>query len=154
MPTTELNDEHRPECRSASTQTGQVQVRSAKPHPVWWVIAVSLAVIALSMVFRDQGGLTKPVFAQSTMSAGAHGTFAFSGQISKNAYGIFMVDVDAGTLWCYRLDQGGDKLKLVAGRDWRYDRYLENYSTEPPPEFIKMQLEQERSAKQKASGNP
>jgi hypothetical protein len=40
---------------------------------------------------------------------------------------------------------GTDKLKLVAARDWRYDRYLEKYSTEPSPEFIQQQLDIQRT---------
>ncbi len=154
MPTPELNEGHHVGHGANATQASTVHLRPAKPHPVWWVIAVSLAVIAVSMVLRVDGGLGRPVFAQSTVSAGAHGVFAFSGQVSKNAYGVFMVDVDAGTIWCYRFDQGGDKLKLVAGRDWRFDRKLENWGTEPPTNVIQQILNVQLAAKQKARGKP
>ena len=72
--------------------------------------------------------------------------FAFTGQLSSDSYGVFMVDVDAGTIWCYRYVSNKNLLKLVAARDWKYDRYLENFSTEPSPEFIKEELEQQRAA--------
>ncbi len=151
MPTPKLSNEH-PVGHDADARV--VYARPAKPHPVWWVIAISLAVIAVTLVLRVDGGFSRPVFAQSTVSAGAHGVFAFSGQVSKNAYGVFMVDVDAGTIWCYRFDQGGDKLKLVAGRDWRFDRKLENWGTEPPTDVIQQILNEQLAAKRKASGNP
>jgi hypothetical protein len=157
MPTLELNEDHHVGRGPDAAQPSAVHFRPARPHPVWWVIAVSLAVIAVSMVLRVDGvdgGVSRPAFAQSTVSAGAHGVFAFSGQVSKNAYGVFMVDVDAGTIWCYRFDQGGDKLKLVAGRDWRFDRKLENWGTEPPTTVIQQILNEQLAAKQKASGTP
>ncbi|NOX57340.1 MAG: hypothetical protein GXP29_00585, partial [Planctomycetes bacterium] len=68
-------------------------VRPAPQRAVWWVIAISLAVIAVSMVLRVDGGFDRAAFAQASRSAGAHGTFAFTGQLSKNTYGVFMVDV-------------------------------------------------------------
>ncbi|HNO78034.1 MAG TPA: hypothetical protein PKN33_08225 [Phycisphaerae bacterium] len=134
------------------TQT--VYIQSAKPHPIWWVIAGSLAVIAVAMVLRPDGGIGQPAFAQSTMSASAHGIFAFSGQVSKNAYGVFMVDTDAGTIWCYRIDPNSGKLQLVSGRFWRHDSRLENWGTEPSTKVIEEILEEQRLAKQKASGQP
>jgi hypothetical protein len=95
---------------------------------------------------RINGGHGRAL-AQSTRTAGAHGIFAFTGQMSKDSYGVFMVDVDAGTLWCYRFLAGTKNvLQLVAARDWRYDRYLSNFSTEPPTDFIQLQLEQQRAA--------
>ncbi len=106
---------------------------------------MSLAAIAVCLVFRvdERGG---QVFAQPTGMGGARGVFAFTGQLSKDAYGVYMVDVDAGTIWCYRYNAGKNVLQLVAARDWRYDRYLPNHATEPPPEVIKEQLERIRAA--------
>ncbi len=154
MPNSDSNSKIIDGCANESQPTQTVYIHAARPHPLWWVIATSLAVIAGSMVLRFEGGMSRPAFAQSGVSAGAHGVFAFSGQVSKNAYGLFMVDVDAQTIWCYRFDQGGDKLKLVAGRNWNFDRYLEEHSTEPSPDFIKSQLEKKRHARQQAGGQP
>ncbi len=154
MPMLELNDDHNDGRSATPVQVREVCIQPGKPHLIWWVIAVSLAVIAVTFVLRIDGGFNRPAFAQSPVSAGAHGVFAFSGQVSKNAYGVYMVDVDAGTIWCYRFDQGSDKLKLVAGRNWNYDRRLSNHSTEPPPDFIKTQLEKEQLARQQAGGRP
>lgn len=134
------------------TSPAIVGQRPASPA-VWWVIAVSLAVIALCLVLRLDSMPNGQAFAQSVGKAGARGIFAFTGQLTKNSYGVFMVDVDAGTIWCYEY-QGRDNksLKLVAARDWRYDRYLENHCTDPPVNVIKQMLEDQRAAKLQAAG--
>jgi len=43
-----------------------------------------------------------------------------------------MVDVDAGNVWCYEYVPERGKLRLVAGRSFLYDRYLEEFNTESP----------------------
>jgi len=111
-----------------------------------WVIAISLAVIAFCLVLRVDERPGNQAFGQVTGSGGARGMFAFTGQLTKDAYGVFMVDVDAGTIWCYRYMGGRNTLNLVAARDWRYDRYLTSYSTEPPIDVVKAQLDEQRAA--------
>jgi hypothetical protein len=123
---------------------------AARPRtsPATWLIAVSLAVIAVCLVMRTGASGGNPVYAQSVGSGGARGIFAFTGQLSKDSYGVFMVDVDAGTLWCYRFASGRNALRLVAARDWRFDRYLTEFATDPPIATIKEQLDQQRAAMQ------
>jgi hypothetical protein len=41
-----------------------------------------------------------------------------------------MVDVDLGTLWVYQIK--GNKLALVAARNWAYDRQLQEFNCEAP----------------------
>lgn len=112
---------------------------------VWWVIAVSLAVIALQLTLRP-GTLDMPaVLAQSATSAGAGGVFAFSGQLSKGSYGVFMVDVDTGTIWAYEYVSGKRCLRLAAARSWRFDRYLENFNTcDLPPAAVEQMVDEQR----------
>lgn len=116
------------------------------------MIAISLALIAMCLVLRLDDPARQFALAQPSGSGGARGVFAFTGQLSKESYGVFMVDVDAGTIWCYRFSSGKNVLALVAARDWRYDRYLTNWSTEPDIDAIKSILEQQRSAA-RASGS-
>jgi hypothetical protein len=118
-----------------------------------WLIAVSLAVIAACLL-QGMDSRRSQAFAQPAMSGGARGVFAFSGQLSKDSYGVFMVDVDVGTLWCYRFTGAKNTLNLVAVRDWRYDRYLEQWATDPPIEVIKAQVEQLRAAARTGSSPP
>jgi len=97
-----------------------------------WVIAVSLALIALNMTLRaDPFG--QPAQAQSVRFAGARGIFAFTGPTTQSSYGVYMVDVDSGTLWCYEwatTPQGVKRLRLVSARSWIFDRYLEEYNVD------------------------
>ncbi len=127
-----------------------VSVR-ASTSPANWLIALSLAVIAGCLLFQPRPGSASLAHAQPSQAAGARGVFAFTGQLSKDSYGVFMVDVDAGTIWCYRYDSVHNMLKFVAARDWRYDRYLKDYSTEPATDFIRRLLEQQREAELQAS---
>src|SRR5262245_29153861 len=109
------------------------------------IIAVSLAAIAFNLTFRGQ----EPVaLAQPARSAGARGIFAFSGQLTPTSFGVFMVDVDEGTLWCYEYGGGGatKKLRLVSARSWLFDRYLEDFQSDAPsPREIRTLVEQQRS---------
>lgn len=132
--------------------------RVARAHPVWWIIAVSLAVIALHMTFGSgDSGFPVPAMAQSVGSAGARGIFAFSGQLTPGTHGVYMVDVDAGTIWCYEYVQLGATrgLRLASARSWIFDRYLEDYNTdEPSSAEIEQLVKQQRASKQTSSGTP
>lgn len=109
--------------------------RTARPsNTVLWLIAVLLAFIAGSL-WNGRGGdpVLSAALAQNA-PAGARGIYAFTGQIDERSYGVFMLDVDAGTLWCYEIDSedGVRKLKLVAARAWMYDRLLRDFNVLPP----------------------
>ncbi|MBI4717710.1 MAG: hypothetical protein HY763_07900 [Planctomycetes bacterium] len=127
------------------------------PHPVYWVIAASLAVIAAVLVVRtvEPRGLSlgDPAWAQTlTTSAGARGVFAFSGQLSKSTYGVFLVDVDAMTLWAYEYQPQKECLRLAAARTWRYDRYLESHNVcDLPPEAVEKMIEDQRQYRLQAA---
>lgn len=92
-----------------------------------WTIAVLLALIAGILIGR--GGETAAI-AQTTPMAGGRGVFAFTGQIDGDRYGLFMLDIEQGTLWCYEIDSVGGvrKLRLFAARSWLYDRYLQEFN--------------------------
>lgn len=119
------------------------------PHPVLWVIATALVVIAVSLVVRSDGpGFVPPALGQAVMSGGARGVFAFSGQLSKNTYGVYVVDVDAMTLWTYEYLPQKGCLRLAAARTWRYDRYLENHNIcDLPPDVVEQMVEEQRKYK-------
>jgi hypothetical protein len=101
-----------------------------RPPLVQWIIAVALVVIACTLVVRLDPLPSNEAHAQVTASAGARGVFAFSGQLTKSSAGVFMVDMDTMTLWAYEYQpqQGKGCLRLVAGRTWKWDRYLENFN--------------------------
>jgi hypothetical protein len=88
--------------------------------------------IGLLSVRSDSGVSLNTALAQNMRTSGTGGIMAFTGQIEKDIYGIVMVDVDAGTLWLYQYRKAGNQLKLLAARNWIYDRYLEEYNNAAP----------------------
>lgn len=110
------------------------------------MIALALLVIAAKLVL--DGGRPRrdgSAFAQAVTSGGARGMFAFSGQLSKGTYGIYMIDVDAMTTWVYEYLPQKGCLRLAASRTWRYDRYLEDFNTcGPPPDDVRRMVDEQR----------
>jgi len=109
--------------------------RSVSPNKTaQWVIVVLLAVIAAALWTRPPGSALPVAFAQNQPLVGARGIFAFTGPLERDQYGLFMLDVDQGTIWCYAFDTVGGtrKLRLVAARTWVYDRYLQDFNCAPP----------------------
>ncbi len=143
------------ERRPSAEPLGQTLDGRRRGQAVWWVIAVSLALIALNMTLQD-GLLDAPAMAQSTRSAGARGIFAFTGQLTPTTHGVFMVDVDAGTLWCYELVavEGVKRLRLVTSRSWIHDRHLEEYNLDGLSPSDVEQMLNERRARLNAGGQP
>ncbi len=125
------------------------------PHPVFWVIAAALVAIAMEQFFRPSGPLASNVaLGQPTTSGGSRGVFAFSGQLTKGSYGIFMVDVDAMTIWAYEYAAPKGCLRLAAARTWRYDRYLENHNAcDLAPDDVEQMIEDQRKVRLQAVEN-
>lgn len=116
------------------------------PHPVFWVIAAALVTIAVTQL-TQKGNLTLSgaAFGQPTTSAGARGVFAFSGQLTKNTYGVYVIDTDTATMWMYEYLGTKGCLRLAAARSWRFDRYLENHNAcDLPPEAVEQMIEEQR----------
>lgn len=122
--------------------------------PATWIIAVALSLIAWELAARPRlGSLEVPALGQTTMG-GARGVFAFSGQLSKGTYGVYMVDVDAMTTWVYEYLPQKGCLRLAAARTWRYDRYLENHNgCDLPPDIVEDMVETQREYRRQASEN-
>lgn len=123
------------------------------PHPVQWVIAAALVVIAVKMVAAPSGpDLSSVAMAQSSGMVGARGVFAFPGQMAKGSYGLYMVDADTMTIWAYEYLPQKGCLRLAASRTWRYDRYLENYNTcDLPPAMVEQMIDQQRQERLRES---
>lgn len=94
------------------------------------MLTVGLAVAVGYLAGRGEGP-SGVALAQTAPGAGARGVYAFSGPIENNRYGLFMLDIEQGTVWCYEFDKdeaGARKLKLSAARSWLFDRYLKNFN--------------------------
>ena len=116
------------------------------PHPVFWVIAAALATIAAHPWLRPGSvPMDAAAFAQMPTGGGARGVFAFSGQLTKTSYGVYMVDVDTMTLWAYEYQPQKACMRLAAARTWRYDRYLENHNIcDLPPDVVEQMVDEQR----------
>ena len=169
-------DQRLPKCTSASgTQPSEVRAidqanrphserqfglsAGRTPHPVFWVIAIALVVIATTLVTRPDGPSWPPDLIDSAMgqpvtSAGARGVFAFTGQLTKSTFGVYLVDVDAMTMWTYEYEPARGCLRLASARTWRYDRYLEDYNTcNLSPAEVEKMIENQRAYRLQSSEN-
>jgi hypothetical protein len=144
-------------------RTPVVVVSSGGRQTVLWLIALLLAVIATALVLRlDDARLMRSAAAQTEAPVGAmvgaRGVYAFSGQLTPRTFGLFMLDVDTGTIWCYELQRAANEelsLRLVAGRSWTSDRYLEEFNVaDPVPGAVRMMVAQQRTMKQNQAGMP
>lgn len=133
--------------------SGRESERAPRRPVVQWVIAFLLGAIAVSLWSRPESTLLSAALAQSPGVAGARGVYAFTGQIDANRHGLFMLDVEQGTIWCYEIDSGPGgtrQLRLVTARAWIYDRYLQDFNCGPPD----LKMVQGLVAQQRASARP
>lgn len=143
---------------NASRQRESEAVAVAVPRErqtVLWIIAILLAVIAVALVLRpaEPWSVVRSAWAGEPRMAGGGGVYAFTGQLDKNRYGLFMMDVDNGTIWCYEYLTATRKLKLVAARSFLYDRYLEDYSNdEPRPDQVQALLRDQNRIRERING--
>lgn len=107
---------------------------TARPHTAQWVIAVLLAFVAGVLWSHAPDPALPTALAQNPPLVGARGVYAFTGQLDHNRFGLFMLDIEQGTIWCYEIDNVGGvrKLRLIAGRTWVYDRYLRDFNCATP----------------------
>ena len=85
--------------------------------------------------------------AQATGSARAGNVVAIAGQVTKDTYGLYLVDLDNSTIGMYQwLPEGAKsgKLRLMASRSFAFDRQLDEYNTEPSVREIKGYVEEHR----------
>ncbi len=132
----------------------------AAHQTVLWVLAILLAVIATTCVLRlDQSvpgrgtALAQEAASSGAGRLGARGIYAFPGQVSRTSYGVFMLDVDTGTIWCYELSGASEsarQLRLVAARSWVFDRYLEEFNvSDPTPAAVAELIDKQMAQRQR-----
>lgn len=111
--------------------------------------AALLAGILIVVLSRDSAPtLVAPALGQQQPAiAGGVGLFAIPAQFSTNTWGCYLMDVDNQTLCAYQYLPGEKKLRLMATRNFRYDRHLGQYNTEPSPAEIKDLLDQQQNAR-------
>ena len=117
-----------------------------------YVNAALLAMILVALLARDSSPtLVAPAMAQDAprqpVLAGGAGIFIAPAQFSTSTWGVYLMDVDQQTLCAYQYLPGERQLKLVAARNFRYDRRLGNFNTaNPSPMEVKDLSEKEQAA--------
>ncbi|MDW8262991.1 MAG: hypothetical protein RMJ35_10745 [Phycisphaerales bacterium] len=110
-----------------------------------WVNAALLAAVVVLLVSR--GGLPEVLpaaYGQPAQPiAGGAGLFLMPAQFSQNTWGCYVMDVDTQTLCAYQFLPGEKQLRLIAARNFRFDRRLGNFNTTPAPLEVKDLLEKE-----------
>jgi hypothetical protein len=117
---------------------------------VLWVNATLLAVIAVLLIHRDgakfpeilPAAYAQPAGGMQPIAGGA-GLFLMPAQFSPNTWGCYVMDVDRQTLVAYQFFPADKQLRLIAARNFSFDRRLGNFNTSPPPLEIRDLAEKE-----------
>jgi hypothetical protein len=122
-----------------------------------YVNAALLLVIVTLLLARSNGApaLLPSAFAQNQAAiGGGAGVFIVPAQFSDTSYGCYIMDVDAQTVCAYQYY--GKQLKLVAARNFRWDRRLAQFNSEnPTPDDVRRMIErQEQDARVRESQEP
>ena len=126
--------------------------RSVRRNPVaiaLYVNAALLLAIVVALLARGDGPtLTPAALAQAQQPiAGGAGLFIVPGQFSSNIWGLYLMDVDQQTICAYTITGSPPKLKLIAARNFRYDRRLANYNIDGlTPAEVKDMVEKEQNS--------
>ncbi len=116
--------------------------RNAKRWPQWAVF-FTLGVIAVSFAGNKIKSIARAQGSQANNNAG--NIVVVPVQLGRDSYGIVMVDQLEERIWVYELNSRGgahNRLRLLAARNFKYDRLLDDYNTgEPKPEQVKEILE-------------
>ncbi len=122
-----------------------------------WLITSLLAVIAVCLLI-EVGASTSTALAQVNSSADSGQNdrlLAVAGQLSRDTYGLYLVDLDNTTICVYQYlpgkRTGVTVLRLTAARSFAFDRRLEEYNTKPSPREIKELIDQQRPIRNAAS---
>ncbi len=129
------------------SETGTENTLGARQSAGKWVIVILLSVIAVCLLIE----VGKPARgAQAAAGGGSKtGLFAVAGQITRDTYGMYLVDAERRTICVYQYVPTTRKLHLRAARNITFDLQLDAYNTELPPQEIKKLVEQHRRLKDK-----
>jgi len=107
-----------------------------------WANAVALALILVVLITRSNSSMLPTAFAADEQSriplapqpiAGGAGLFLMPAQFAVNQWGCYIMDVDRQTICAYQYLPVEHNLRLVAARNFTYDRQLKNLNTGTGP---------------------
>lgn len=114
-----------------------------------YVNAGLLAMILIVLLGRDTRfpSFLPAAYAQQQPApiAGGGGLFLMPAQLAANRWGCYIMDIDTQVLAAYEYTPGDHNIRLVAAREFRWDRRLKQYNTEAPtPAEVKRLVEQQQ----------
>jgi hypothetical protein len=101
-----------------------------------WLIVVLLAVIAACLLMEVRAGVGSAQAQNVGLAKGA-GVMAVAGQVTRDTYGIFLIDLENRRIGVYQWLSDNRSLRLMASRNYTFDLKLDEYNTEPSPRAIK-----------------
>ena len=116
-----------------STRTRRQGIASAR-----WLVIGLLAVIAACLLVEV--GLTASSADRAPLAGGSAAgdrVLVVAGQVTRDSYGLYLIDQANRTICVYQWSASSRKLRLVAARTYVYDLKLDQYNTEPDPLEIK-----------------
>lgn len=75
-------------------------------------------------------------------------------QLSRESYGVYLVDADRGKICLYEYQSATRILRLLAVRNFTYDLGLEEYNTQPVPHEMKELMQQVAPVAPRAASQP
>jgi hypothetical protein len=120
---------------------------------VWRVLLACGMIAATVLAVEDAMRASGPPAAGASAES-SQGMLAVAGQITPDTHGIFIVDPQNSTMCVYEWVASERKLRLMAARNFAYDRQLDDYNTLPSPREIRTLVEQNRRITATAPAQP
>jgi hypothetical protein len=107
-----------------------------------WLIGAGLLANAGMMLYSQIAGhapdisLDRVAFAQALPQGGnngllgARGIYMMPAQLGPTTFGLYLMDVDSGTICVYKAMPESSRFRLMAARSFKNDRFLEDYDTD------------------------
>jgi hypothetical protein len=124
-----------------------------RKNPALWLIAIGLLANAAILLTRGQTPdivFDRAALAQSTPNTGqllgARGIYMMPAQLGPSAFGLYLLDVDSGTICVYQANPEKSHFRLMAARSFKYDRFLEDLNNEHlTPREVQKLVEDQRT---------
>jgi hypothetical protein len=120
----------------------------ARNHRLTFALYLNAAMLgAIVIVLLSRGGppsMLPAAYAQNQLPiGGGAGVFIVPAQFAPNTFGCYLMDIDAQTLCAYQFFPADKQLRLIAARNFRWDRRLTEFNTDlPTPKEVQQMIEQ------------
>jgi hypothetical protein len=126
----------------------------ARHSKALWLIAFALLANAAILLTRgqapdiafDRAALAQATPVQPAQPLGARGIYMMPAQLGPMTFGLYLMDVDSGTICVYKALPDTNHFRLMAARSFKYDRFLEDFNNETltPKEVQKLVAAQQQ----------